>query len=485
MIFLGYDLLTREPGWTVSKWPGFMFLDSSIWHHYISIKRRKENLRKENSSIAWEAQFVETLKKIAFYHEKKIYQTVISREFLEYQCRKLKNSYFIKIGTGHADDVTPLRFHSETNFEKSANELEKEIRRDGLQWGYLILDDYADEELRIENREKSHWTKQDAIDYLVNGRQDKPIIKKLNGEEKVEQGQNFLEFGRDLIYKYPQADLILLDYFLGKYVGFNAKTRYSPTLLEFLKKDKEYDQRSGTFERHVGAEEFWSQFGKRLLERMWIFPISVFDESFKSHLKATGQIQYDDEFVIAEGADPVNTPQLFRFLLLSFLKAQQKAAGMSLSDDLVQYLEKLGKKDQASESEIQDFKHAADLFYSSITSYYARINKQYNTAGWEIGVASNGSRSKSLLAQSFLSQADPHHKLKLFALHLQHLMNLIAYGTGQQIGQMWEEYALLKEYFEAIPFLPKKESEKHATRDLLRNLIEAIEKYLGHLQKAF
>ena len=90
---------------------------------------------------------LKVLLKISGYHQKNLYKTAVAQEFLEFQCRKLANSYIIKLPPddvgdwGHGDFIHPFHFHSETVLEyKASVELEEKVK--GYTWRALIIDDY-------------------------------------------------------------------------------------------------------------------------------------------------------------------------------------------------------------------------------------------------------------------------------------------------------------------------------------------------------
>jgi hypothetical protein len=496
MIYVGYEPLEENPDNFLVNDPTLIFLDSSIWHHYIPLK-----------NILSKEQLTHTLRthieSVCIYHQKKIYQSIVAREFLEHQCRKVRNAFFLNIGEGHSGSVLPQRFHLESSMKEKADEIEHFFLENKLSWGCLIIDDYSEKELRIseykdDNQEiiklDTEWTKNDLIGFLINTHKH-PFLKILNATEKKEDdsdeddkrpdGEEVYERGRSDLLAYPEADVILLDYYLGTGEKSLSKEFFGSYLINEIqdkfKEILEWELNEEKKKEDKPSEEyidFFSKFQQKLLNKLWVFPISVFDEAFRSHLRAMGQVQMDELFVIAEGADPVNTPQLFRYLLLAFLDSQRKAAGMSLPRNFRQFIS------HEKEALAEGFKKTADRYYHVITDYYAKINRQYIAADWENPTSKPiHKENTSLLAFSYLSKADKKHQLKYFVLHLQHLINQIAYGSGLQIAQMWEEYKLVEELLYEIEFLDHKD-ELHSKKHL-EILLGVIKIYLKNLQSTF
>ena len=60
----------------------------------------------------------------------------------------------------------------------------------------------------------------------------------------------------------------------------------------------------------------------------WIFPISVFSYAILDELYEKGISHFSEHWHLASGADPVNTPQLFRYKLFRFMNMQLREAGV-------------------------------------------------------------------------------------------------------------------------------------------------------------
>jgi len=125
------------------------FFDSSIWHRYVALDKSFEN------------KFKKVLDEIINNQNLRLYETSVSREFLEFKTRMMVNSYLASVGTsGHASHLIPYKFHSESLIKKQIAEIEEKeklkTKFKELRWKFLLVDDYALKPLREYNKPKQN-----------------------------------------------------------------------------------------------------------------------------------------------------------------------------------------------------------------------------------------------------------------------------------------------------------------------------------------
>ena len=302
----------------------FRFLDSSIWYRYASYA----------SNQIFNNQLSDALHTFYWAYERKLYNKCVTKEYLEFSNRLIENAFLDnQFGQGHASLINPFKFHSEyfmkVEGEKryhilttSKNRFNKNIKKN-IKWNVLLLDDYGKSSLpdiapsRFENNnESSELSKHEIISELIDNPLEKISKRKENGQTTysilndkkidvitdIEKTPEIIKqkVKPERIYK-KVYDIILLDYLFSK--TDDDKPRYG---IEFLEKiiDKNLTD------------------GKSLFQFYWIYPISVFSDAMLSSFKEKGIQPINDNWQLARGADPINTPQLFRFSFLDFLKVQ-------------------------------------------------------------------------------------------------------------------------------------------------------------------
>ncbi|MEM7509681.1 MAG: hypothetical protein AAF388_02035 [Bacteroidota bacterium] len=439
--------------------PRFRFWDSSIWHRYVSLG--PSEIKISNSDISEEIpSFSERLRQalIEMFKcaEHGLYNTIIAREYLEFQGRKLINSYVMNVMGGHAKKVTPFRFHSETKMKELAKKQHKNINL--FSWRVLLVDDYADKPLRsilstsesdakAINTDGIPTNKNNWIDLILN--EGKPEGEKLVtflDTKWEERNNNFLTEGIKLIHK-ERPDIIILDYFFGLKEQ-NLEEQYGHKLIKRLK------------EEHEINDEDIQPHGK-----YWVFPISAFEHAFKSHLRTMGESMGGEDMVIGDGADPINSPELFRYLFYSFLAFQRHEVAGGF-DQLIQKLHK-GICEEKNDVKGQFIKHYNDI--TQTTSKVLHLNEVAN----KLPLLS--------FASSFLKVIDPKKLLTEIAIHTQSLGYLISFGSGRDWPRMWAELRLIKELSEKY-FLSGEDTEEQKQLDVL---LKEIEVYISTLLKRF
>ncbi len=437
------------------------FIDSSIWHRYVPLNESfLENFKK-------------MLKEIKCNFELKLYKTNVAKEFLEFQTRLLANSYLAKLGGGHATNVKPFQFHSTTEMGLKAKKLLSEtFFVDGTQskfkWRLLILDDYAHTGLRCEKdtyedgkgptkievirKILSHKATKEDYDWVqiryvedVNKSYIEGFIKIFSNEKDDEKnnkkrGYNFevvseLKAENNKIY-----DIILIDYLLDG----DHKKEYCTEIFKWIKSESE---KYNTLKHNANLQG--------PLDKFWFFPISVFSYALHEEIRQMGYMQLEEEWYLARGADPINTPQLFLYSLFKFMEMQLNDARTfnSLKDFFrKKFVEKV------PENSVQKLaKDVYDKFLRFMYAYEALVKNE-----------SKG----SLFAKT--AKPEPKKLDGSFWEHLHHLIFMLGHEPANEWPKIWDEFNIIESKL-------KKYEDKEGTEDI--DYLRTIKEYIINLQK--
>lgn len=435
--------------------PRFRYLDSSIWNQYLSVVPAPDFAKRLQAIV----------KNILRYHIYGLYRSVIAQEYLEFQTRKLIQSYVKDYPGGHSKDVTPFRFHSESKMREKAENKRENLQ--GYSWNCQLIDDYALKPLRpMKNEEDKVITnKKELVLDLVNTPDLGSGIKEENtsliniqsplapASSEIPQTKGFINSQYKLLTQDPRPDIMILDYFLGS-------------------EEKELDQKYGhKFIRKLTEEldkDFDSKKESLALGKYWIFPISGFEHAFRSHQRLMGLSAGNEYIDIGDGADPINSPQLFRYLFYSFLDYQRKTALPELHSLLTTILTALRK----------------DSLKEVIKENYAQIVQTIALAKVILK-----ERGQSELAQSFFTGINAPKFDQDFLLHIQGFISLIAHGSSWDWKRMWDEYLFImdtKSTF-GLPKVdpirePEPDWEEKRVSELLETLFEKTDEYILNLK---
>jgi hypothetical protein len=294
--------------------PRTKFLDSSIWHRYVSYA-------PDSGNGDFEENFKKVLNKIITYANFRLYRSLAALSTLEFQCRMLQNSVIAQYGNhGHHEAVTPFKFHSETVMEQKVHKFIKFFEADRnktslmkLQWNILLVDDYSEHEIstidnstpKKKNDRKEKPNKKEIIEQWLNdiaGKEKKclNILASTDGKDKIiSKGIKHL--------KEQTFDIILLDYLIG-----DSEIKNSVGL-------KAYGHE---FLLEIATSQEQKEFNRGPFGRYWVFPISSFPFAFTDKLKQLNIDGSSDRWYIAGGGDPISTPELFRLNFFRLLMRQ-------------------------------------------------------------------------------------------------------------------------------------------------------------------
>jgi Leucine-rich repeat (LRR) protein len=285
--------------------PRIKFLDSSIWHRYVSYV-------PDLGNGDFEENFKKVLNKIITYANFRLYRSLAALSTLEFQCRMLQNSVIAQYGNhGHHEAVTPFKFHSETMMEQKIARFIDFFKADrnktslmSLRWNMLLVDDYS--EVHISTNDKSaHESKKEIIEQWLNDFDGKKI-EFLNIKAFTDGKDKIISKGIQHL-KEQTFDIILLDYLIGdseieNSVGLKAYGH------EFL--------------LEIATSQEQKEFNRGPFGRYWVFPISSFPFAFTDKLKQLNIDGSNERWYIAGGGDPISTPELFRLNFFRLLMRQ-------------------------------------------------------------------------------------------------------------------------------------------------------------------
>lgn len=355
--------------------PRYRFLDSCIWLRYVS-----QETNEQGEDL--DTQLQRVVGDITTQLQARTYETNVAKEYIEYHYRLFKNSYLKRFESGHAHAVTPFQFHSETYMQHKADELFKDFDAAEIEWNLLLVDDFAEQGLtigKVDAKESTQNTKKTIIGQLLNDK-DKTIFY-LESETSVAKAVDGL-VGANEANEANEAkpakhyDAILLDYLFSQEGG---AARYGTDLLKELTKAENADIKR--------AQSFDYKF--------WIYPVSVFSDAFHSSLREKGMQHNEKEWVLGRGADPINTPQLFRYDFFDFIHVQLKGV-LYKTEDIIELLVNTPIKD--IDNETIYIRPWARKFYHTLWTRFGKSESL--TYGSRFAVTAEAHRKKKSTASS-------------------------------------------------------------------------------------
>jgi hypothetical protein len=285
------------------------FLDASIWHRYLSL----DEPGPSRYPSTFDERLIELLHKIIGYDQQGLYESVAAVTSLELNCRLLLNSFIPEAGDqGHHEAVTPFKFHSESAMETKCARLlrfldtayENGTRLSDLNWKFLMVDDHSDQPLSSINGGKGRSNKKDIIDRLLCIDAAGRCRLNIDISGFTKGGQNIIHNAIGQL-QAENFDLILLDYLLGTSETDPKLRAYGH---EFL------------LEIATGPDKHRLRRGP--LGRFWIALISAFPHAFTDKLRQLNIDGANRQWHIANGSDPIATPELFRVSIYRLLLRQ-------------------------------------------------------------------------------------------------------------------------------------------------------------------
>lgn len=190
--------------------------------------------------------------------------------------------------------------------------------------------------------------------------------------------------------------------------------------------------------------------------------ISAYTTAIQERLLEQQLIRNEPYWYIGQGACPTNTPEMFKFYLLTLMKKRlEKTRIHKLSNDTI--IEEVKGIFQPKTAEgrlgrIKSVREAAYNSYKTILEFHYSFSKLKEAEG------------TSFLIDGFLK--DKVH----FGAMLEHLLQLVhltAFGTVRQWPEIWEEYKF---------FVRTIDDKEGKYQDSILELSEAIEQHIIDLK---
>ncbi len=453
--------------------PRYRFFDSSIWFRYIPITA---DIKNEIS------KHIEFLRK-----QQGLFDLPEAQEFRDFSIRQFNESYIKKLGegVGHATHIAPYGFHSESKMAKWAIEEESMIK--DFKWNILIVDDDFSTNEHEGKKQKLIDTILEPNRANIGEERSKTIRQALNkiGVHSIEQGsQNDPKAIETSVPADIKYDIILLDYYFRD--NGNGQPEFGEEFLIKLLQPNKADT-----EKNYLNDNFLGPTGK-----FWIFPISVYSTSLVDKLRDNRITWYDDKWIISPGADPLNTPELFRYKIFSFMRRQ-------LEEFSIQYRPTDDKGTPDPNKHKKLFSQLAFYLIKFMYNLKGKGKFEDNTiiADWEKNphfeinneiikhvqksmlsifpnIVEQGVKFKRLCANKDSSGLAKTVIEKFFFNfeyydwdHFQNLIYLVAYGNRSNLDQVWNELNYLESRF-------NNEIEGKEGSKVLKCFIAIIKSYL-------
>jgi hypothetical protein len=184
-------------------------------------------------------------------------------------------------------------------------------------------------------------------------------------------------------------DLIMMDYLLAEKTDSCRQREYATEFwgdgiekyFELTKAGIAESFQQGKYgedekEKYLKLEDIYSKIkaNRGPMQRLWIFPITAFNQTFIDDLRNRGVRLIDYYWYLSRGADPINTPYLFIYTLNKFLQLMLDQAIFSL-DEIVEFINKSIKKYDILSSVKDEIKKGPRLNQLFSTEYTYFINK--------------------------------------------------------------------------------------------------------------
>lgn len=289
------------------------YIDSSIWHYYVPIYKNEEDSNSETWKKNLCARIEYALLSIIDNKKSGLYNLSVTQEQADFYARILPQSYLADIGE-HKKRISPFLFHSEIEMKellKTAKDVSPHMplisdmvaqkesvnnkkQQTKARWRILLVDDYSEKIMKTFPPGQNSLCKKDQIE---------KILKKMfvNYDDSIELlCASTVDNAVDVL-KSKRIDLILLDYLLDYKHGGQREYGY-----ELLVQIRDTDLKSY----------------KGPLGKFWIFPITSFDEVFAQKLRERGWHNDSEDWFLAQGACPLDTPESFKYYLYKLMNRQ-------------------------------------------------------------------------------------------------------------------------------------------------------------------
>lgn len=404
------DFLEEDEDGKVARYA--QITDSSIWNYFVKAHKKDGHIVAPTLK-----NVVDTIRK---NYDRNKYCLMVAREYANLNYRLVKESRLVG---DHAVNVSPFLFHSEQKMHEKVEKLKQDVVNKHYRWKILLLDDCATNN-RMDTfpkdviKEKNKWN-------LYNDNKLSIVLEQLEEcgfscqpatysltqvvSPELDADKNLMIFCTHTIEDTKRVlmkeefDIILLDYKL--------KGEYS---YQFLKEISD----SPLLKEHAG-----------IIRKYYFMYISAYTTAIQERLLEQQLTRNEDYWYIGESACPTNTPEMFKFYLLTLMKKRLYKSGiLKLSNrniiEEVKNIFTIDKNDK-SKGRIESVRKQAYDEYKKVLSFCYAFSQLKESEG------------KSPLIDGFLK--DKIHYGAMLE-HLLHLVHLTAFGTVRQWPDIWEEY---------------------------------------------
>lgn len=437
------DFTEEDPDGKVARYA--QITDSSIWNYFV--KAHKEDGHIVAPTLK---NVVDTIRK---NYDSDKYCLMVAREYANLNYRLVKESRLVG---DHATNVSPFLFHSEQKMHEKVEQLKQYVVNKQYRWKILLLDDcatnnrmdtYPKDVIKGKNKWQLHNDNKlsivlDQLEECGFSCQPATYSEKLPIPPKLADDKNLLIFCTHTIDETKkvlmeeQFDIILLDYKL--------KGEYS---YQFLKEISE----SPLLKRHAG-----------IIGKYYFMYISAYTTAIQERLLEQQLTRNEDYWYIGESACPTNTPEMFKFYLLTLMKKRLYKSGiLKLSNkNIIEEVKSIFSidKDDNGRGRLESVRKLAYDEYKKVLSFCYAYSQLKESEG------------KSPLIDGFLK--DKIHYGAMLE-HLLQLIHLTAFGTVRQWPEIWEEYKF---------FIRTIDDKDGKYQNSIKEISEAIEQHVIDLK---
>lgn len=367
------------------------FIDSSIWHQYVSIKNDYSNLKR----------FLERIE-----HSKYKYDLSSCKEYLEFQLRLLLNDFIIKDYNNHFEIIQPFSFHSESQLLAFSKLKCSYLNKfPSIHWRIFFIGDSSSELQCIES----------LLHDLLNDHIHIISVDPFKGSY-IDGAINELETN--------QYDILIVDHIISSSIN---KVEYGYTFLEKLR-----NPTNNKLLMHKGP-----------LGKFWVFPISSIYTTIQENLRAVGIDQSNEIWYIGSGGDPLNSPCHFCNTFLSMLKRQIEMVYFE-ENEIIQFLNiHFNPPEMKEENEIP---YWASGLLGLLLYRFGAHGILYNDSQSTQSSSNKGQIAKESFTNSMLNYLEKDPNGTILYGHTRDLLYKLSFGTSAEWALMFEEIDYLEHF---------------------------------------
>ena len=458
-------MLGREPKNSIFDYwnppdPRFRFMDSSIWYRYVPLETVME---EDGIAKTFKDHFQEALDTIGWAYQRGLYQKSVAFEHRELAVRMLCNSFLDDSSAGgHGSKVFPFSFHSESALMRTAAKFQEKLWIKDLKWRFLLIDDFANKELRDRSQRETAFPysskKVELIRYLI---QDTPYANKKSNQDSTIELHTEINIPDAIAHIKKSSnkqiyDIILLDYLFSE---DNEQTGYGTEFFERIRKN------GNTTEERLTE-------GKSILQNYWVHPISVFPDAMHASFLEKSIQSLEEDWQLARGADPVNTPHLFRLSLFEFMHAQLQKL-IFKEEEVFEFLLENPFPNMAKEEQLAAVRNWGKVTLNKLISRFSHLDGLPEKSLLADSIKKhiewkNLETIKDKLTFEFTKSIKTSHTLWQ---HLRQLCFFLGYSTGFDEGEVKKAYHSIFRLFE-------KQKEKLEHREAIEKELENLSSYI-------